>query len=157
MANIAVHNISDRSFIDVEAKAYSVGGMVVRPGKFINVPEDAIHPKSMSLHGKCLWFGPLPAVFKHSSKSALKAKASSQVISPMSKKEVRSYLDSCSLEILEKYAKCMSPAVVVAQPSEHSYRVRITSALFSAAYEPDPECFFWTGRWKKVGSTFVEV
>ena len=157
MANIAVHNISDRSFIDVDAKAYTVGGVVVRPGKFISIPEDAIHPKSMSLHGKCLWFGPLPTVFKQSSKSALKAKTASQVIAPMSKKEVRAYLDTCSFEILEKYAKCMSPAVVVAHPSEHSYRVRITSALFSSSYEPDPECFFWIGRWKKSGSTYVEV
>ena len=157
MDSILVHNITDRPSVSISAKAYKVGGIVVRPGKCESIPVASLNTKSKALHGKCLWFGKLPAVYMAESKSALRAAAGTPAA--MNREEVRSYLSSQPLAELKQLAASCTPALnMKPTASARLYAIRLTAACFSSAIVLDPEYFFWLGRWKKnTDGSFTEL
>lgn len=154
MADILIHNISDRPNSDSPAHAITIGGQTVRPGKCIAVDEGLISRKFTKLHGTTVWIGELPAKFKATSRAALRAL--SEEAEPMTIEEVREYLATLGKEELLHLCEQMSPALVFAkEPSSRMLVVKIARACFSTRVL-DPESFLWLRRWVKQGNLYLE-
>lgn len=157
MAQIRVHNITDRPNVDTPAYAVKIGGMRIRPGKCLEVDDSLLTPKLRKLHGSSIWIGAqLPPKFKATSRSALKA-LSASVTDPMTIEEVREYLSSLSQDELVDLCDQMSPALSFAKtPPSQMLVIKLARACFADEVTLDPAAWFWLRRWTKSGSAFVE-
>ena len=157
MSSVTIHNVSDRPSINVEPTAYKVAGYWLRPGKMVEVPEEAVNTKLRALHGKCLWFGDLPPILVAESKSSVRAKKAKPV--PMNKTQALDYLNSCDLQTLETYKQSITPPLNLKDGTPKSIiSLRVAMACFSGSIALDPEVFFWLGKWEKTESgDYVEV
>lgn len=156
MAQIRVHNISDRPNSDSLAHAVRVGGHLVRPGKSVVVDDSLLSKKFMKMHGTTLWIGSqVPRKFKATSKAALQSLQAD--IPPMTIEQARVYLGSLKKPELLQLCSQMSPALSFAkEPSQRMLVVKLARAAFSDSRTLDPEGFFWLRRWSKKGNSFVE-
>lgn len=146
MANVLIHNVSDRENIASQPLAFTIGGISIRPGKSAWVPVESIDLKTKQLHGKCIWIGDLP---DHLLK---KIKKEAQV-SSMDREAVGSYLNARSLEELKKLNNALTPPFMISPTApKRRYVFSILAACFSDEKELDPASFFWLGRWKKLSS-----
>lgn len=157
MAQVRIHNITDRPNIDTPAYAVKVAGARVRPGKFIVVDDSLLTPKFRKLHGNAVWIGnDVPQKYKATSRAALKALATAS--SPMSIEEVRTYLSSLKKADLLALCDAMSPTLSFSkEPTTQMLVVKLARACFSDSKILNPESFFWLRRWAKHGNTYVET
>lgn len=154
MPMVPVHNISDRPNTGVPAKAVTLGGRKLRPGKHMLVDLEVLNAKHVSrLHGSCIWIGPLPARFTRTSKSARGAEeegAPHREERPMGFAEARAYLEALSFSDLYELREKMSPPLVLTRaPTRASLAARMSRVLFRGNRELDPDAFFWLRRWRR--------
>jgi hypothetical protein len=156
MAQVRVHNISDRPNSPSQARAFRVAGQVVRPGKSVSVEDSMLSSKFKKLHGSSVWIGDqVPRKFKATSKSALRSLQAD--IPPMTIEQAREYLASLKKEELLGLCGQLSPALsFTKEPSQRMLVVKLARACFSGTKVLDPESFFWLRRWTKKGNTFIE-
>ena len=147
MDNIVVHNISDRDIVDVLPQAFTVGGIVIRPGKFATIPLESVTQKVKDLHGKCIWIGKLP-------QSLVKKKVAPVLqVSSMTQEEAGLYLQGLNITELKNLNEHLVPSFTFAErTTKRKYVLRIKAACFSPDVILDPEEFFWLGRWKKLSN-----
>lgn len=144
MANILIHNISDRT--PMEAMSVNIGHIKIRPGKSKHIPEESINQKTKLLHGSLIWIGNLPP-------GLIKKKVSHQKALSMDREQASSYLQSQSLESLQKMLDGVTPAVIVRENAPHRrYVYTLLSVCYSDEYTLDPSLFYWLGRWTKLPS-----
>ena len=156
MAQIRVHNITDRPNVETPAYAVKIGGQRVRPGKNIQVDDSLISPKHRKLHGNAIWIGAqVPAKYKATSKAALRALSAD--IPPMTINQARDYLAALDKGDLLALCQQMSPALSFAkEPSSRMLVVKLARAVFSDTKILEPSAFFWLRRWTKRGNAFLE-
>ena len=156
MAQVRVHNITDRPNVETPAYAVKVGGQRVRPGKFVTVDESLLSPTFKKLHGTAVWIGQdVPKKYKATSKAALRALEDSAP--QMDIAEAREYLSSLKKDELIALCDKMSPALTFAKsPSSQMLVVKLARAAFSDSKILDPASFFWLRRWSKKGNAFIE-
>ena len=157
MAQVRIHNITDRPNVDTPAYAVTISGEKIRPGKFITVDSSVLTPKFLKLHGTAVWVGDdVPQKFKATSRAALKAEVSAEAA--MTIEEARSYLASLQKEELVDLCDAMAPALSFTRtPSIQMLVVKLARACFSDTRVLDPEAFFWLRRWVQSGNTFIEI
>lgn len=156
MAQVRIHNITDRPNVDTPAYAVKVAGQRVRPGKFITVDDSLLTPKFRKLHGVDVWIGPdVPKKYKATSKSALRNLRGAA--SPMTLQEARDYLSTLKKPELLSLCEKMSPALsFTKEPPTQMLVIKLARACFVDSKILDPEAFFWLRRWVKKGSSFIE-
>jgi hypothetical protein len=156
MAQVRIHNITDRPNVPTPAYAVTVGGQQVRPGKFITLDDSLLSLKFKKLHGSAVWIGQeVPKKYKATSKAALRSLSGSSA--QMDIAQAREYLSS--LEKTELLTLCgkMSPVLSFAkEPSSRMLVVKIARAAFSDSKILDPASFLWLRRWEKSGSAYIE-
>jgi hypothetical protein len=159
MAQVRVHNITDRPNVETPAYAVKVGGSRVRPGKFITVDDTVLTPKFRKLHGTAVWIGDaVPQKYRATSRAALKGLMAMASLTPMTIDQGRAYLSSLKKPELLSLCNAMSPALSFSkEPSFQMLVVKLARACFSDSKVLDPESFFWLRRWTKHGNSFAEI
>lgn len=149
-----VHNITGHPSTPGTARAMRVGGMVVRPGKVIDVPKENVGKKIREFHGSALWFGTeLPENFR-----PVRAEpATAAATPPMTTAEARVYLEAFSDKKLREMALELIPPIEVPDGMARIILIaRFARALFHADRFLDPQEYFWLRRWVKRGDTYIE-
>ena len=159
MALVQVHNISDRNSTKSLPKAFRVGGIKIRPGSAELVDDTNINSKVRRLHGTHLWIGALPPALLKTAKSLVREKeaALSLKTDPMTIQEAREYLGSLTAKDIRVLADGMVPPLTFKrEPPVRQLVARVSRAMFSGTRILDPSVFFWSRRWTKSGSEYVE-
>lgn len=151
-----VHNISDRPSTTPEPRAICVGNVLIRPGKFADIPESDITPKVRSLHGSYLWIGKtLPSDLSGNSRAALRVSAPAAI--PLTEEEARKVLVGMNKEDLLALCSQVSPPLVFSKPPGVAMlAILLARALFKPDVVANPESFFWLNRWTRHHGEFEE-
>ena len=159
MSKVLVHNISDRPHYEGRPAAVRIGSFLIRPGKHALVPDEVVKEKHLDLEGSLLWFGPLPPKYAKTSRSARRLRDAPPAVESkaLDIHAARRHLSRLpDAELIELCGK-LSPPVGVGAPIREVIIARLGRALFSKGRVLDPEAFFWLGRWRRLGGTYVEV
>lgn len=158
MAMVRVHNITDRPNSPGNPYVVRVAKQPVRPGKFIELDSGLLSKKMQQLHGTAVWIGnKVPAKYRATSKSALRASSRASGISPMDIQETRKYLGELDKESLMDLCESIIPVLgFPGSPSKNVVVAKLARAAFGGSRELDPEKFFWLRRWAKRGDVFTE-
>tara|TARA_Y100000034_G_scaffold96986_1_gene118313 strand:- start:358 stop:702 length:345 start_codon:yes stop_codon:yes gene_type:complete len=110
------------------------------------------------LHGSAIWIGKrVPAKYRATSRSALRANAKTVGVVPMDIQEARKYLGELDKESLMDLCASVSPALgFPGSPSKKVVVAKLARALFGGSRVADPEKFFWLRRWVKRGEVYTE-
>lgn len=148
-----VHNITGHASTPGTSRAMRVARRTIRPGKFVEIPDNEIGSKIRLFHGSALWFGDqLPDHLRRPLPSEMDAE-----VPAMTVVEARTYLDTLSDADLRKAAAAIIPPLLVAPGMARAILVaRLARGLFQESRVVDPQLFFWLRRWVKTGNTYVE-
>lgn len=147
MASQLVHNISNMRRTSVSPQAFTIGQIVIRPGKHAWIPEESLNSKIRALHGRAIWIGNLPI---HLIEKPL---APAPEPTSMDREQVSSYLKGLSLEELQELNKSVTPSFTFSETApKRRYVYRLTAACFSEDIMLEPSAFFWLGRWTKASN-----
>jgi hypothetical protein len=151
-----VHNISDRPNTAATPSAICIGNVLIRPGKFAEIPDSDITPKVQKMHGSHIWIGKAPhPKFAATSKGALRALSTSAA--PMTLDEARAYLNELSRDELLALCSQISPSITFARaPGAAMLAILLSRALFQEGVDANPESFFWLRRWTRHGDEYQE-
>lgn len=156
MSTVTVHNISDRSNCPYPAQAYTVARRTVRPGKSVSVDSSELGDKILKLHDGPLWFGKLPKRYSDTSQSSTRSAVATEQSGAMTLEEARAYLRGLSkAKLLDLCTWVAPPLEFTIDPPQELIAWRLGRVLFLGRFL-DPEKFFWLGRWRRVGDSFVE-
>lgn len=160
MAQVVIHNISDRPNTPGTPVSLVIGGQKLRPGGRLAIDDSVLNAKHRDIHGTRIWIGEeLPGRFVRTSKSALAAaKQKEQVAAagaPMTLEQARAYMADLDVEELVDLASKTTPPVEVRASSKAAVVSRLSRAIFQPERELDPEAFFWLGRWTKSRGGFT--
>jgi hypothetical protein len=151
MAQITIHNISDRPNTPGAPVSVILGGRKLRPGQSVSVDDSVLNTKHRAMQGTRLWFGELPSRFVRTSRAALKLLEAATAAGPtaaLTLAEAREYLSEFTVEDMLAMAQACSPPIDLRPgASKEAILSRLSRALFQEGRELDPETFFWLGRW----------
>ena len=152
MAEVRVHNISDRPNTTGRPQAVPVGRRKLRPGKSVVVDESAINDKLWQLQGTQIWIGDLPPHLRRTSRAGLAAAAArdTSVRHSMTLREARTHMESLSDDEIRLLAVSMIPEVPIKDTSSRPAMIaRVSRAAFHRERILDPERWSWLGRWNR--------
>jgi len=154
VANIVVHNVSDRDSTPGEARSIFLSGQMLRPGKSVEMDSTLVPRRLRDLHGTLLWFGELPPRLR---RRRAEREEVSAVGGPMDVREARAHLEALEVRVLMELCERVVPALTFGiSPAKVVLVARLGRALFSVSHTPDPQAFFWLRRWRTSGDLFVE-
>jgi hypothetical protein len=161
MAQVVIHNISDRPNTPGGPVSIILGGRKLRPGQCVSVDDSVLNRKHRDMQGTRLWIGDLPARFVRTSRAALKLLAAAVAEGPtaaLTLAEARAYLADFTVEDMLAMAQQSAPPIDIREgASKEAILSRLSRALFQEGRELDPETFFWLGRWSGSRGGFVPL
>lgn len=148
MANVLVHNISNRTRPPGGPKRVVLGGVTVWPGRSKEVPEEVITAKHRAMLGTFLFFGALSP--------ELAGVLAPVGDAPMTEDEFAEYVAGLDLPVLVRLGGKVTPPLRARANRETMARALVRS--YRSPEQLDPEAFYFTRCWTRSGTdTFIPV